>query len=130
MKTKSPPVPSIQPRFRIVCGRDIALGPGKVSLLRLVRDTRSISEAARRMEMSYMRAWSLIQTMNRCFSESVLTTTRGGRDRGGAVLTETGERLLALYEQLEADCLAATEATRKEIVLLLKDKSRRPSRRK
>ncbi len=125
MKTKTPRLPSVQPRFRIVMGRDIALGPGKVALLRLVRDTHSISEAARQMEMSYMRAWSLIQTMNRCFTEPVINTTRGGRERGGASLTGTGDRLLALYERLEAECLAASEATRLEIVALLKKPARR-----
>ena len=106
-------------------GKDIALGPGKVALLQLVRDTHSISEAARQMEMSYMRAWSLIQTMNRCFTEPVISTTRGGRERGGASLTNTGDRLLTLYERLEAECLAASEATRQEIVTLLKKPSRR-----
>jgi hypothetical protein len=33
----------------------IALGPGKVDLLRLVAETGSISEAARKLGMSYMR---------------------------------------------------------------------------
>jgi molybdate transport system regulatory protein len=120
MKTKSSPAVSVHPRFRVARGADIALGPGKVDLLRLVRDTHSISEAARQMEMSYMRAWSLIQTMNRCFVEPVISTTRGGRERGGASLTETGVRLLGLYEKLEAECLAATAGTQQEIISLLR----------
>ena len=41
-------------------GKKIAFGPGKAVLLKLVEETGSISEAAKRMEMSYMRAWSLI----------------------------------------------------------------------
>ena len=129
IKTKSSPAMSVQPRFRVVRGPDIALGPGKATLLRLVRDTHSIAEAARQMEMSYMRAWSLIQTMNRCFREPVVSTTRGGPARGGATLTETGARLLALYEQMEVECLAATEKTRSEIIALLHGPPIRRTRR-
>src|SRR5437773_1708030 len=56
----------LHPRLRITCGADIALGPGKVKLLELVAQTGSIAKAARRMQMSYMRAWTLIKTMERC----------------------------------------------------------------
>ena len=120
MKDKSAPVASVQLRLRVLAGKDIALGPGKVELLRRVQETHSISAAARQMKMSYMRAWTLIQTMNRCFQKPVILTTRGGQERGGAALTETGEQVLALYAQLETESLAATKTTRKTIISLLK----------
>lgn len=120
MKRKSAGEPTVQLRIRILAGPEIALGPGKVELLQLVQETHSITEAARQMEMSYMRAWSLIQTMNRCFKSPVVETQRGGNQRGGAVLTATGEKLVALYVRLEAECLAAGKSTKKEIVALLK----------
>jgi molybdate transport system regulatory protein len=99
---------------------NIALGPGKARLLRLVRETGSISEAARQMNMSYMRAWSLIRTMNNCFCSPVIATKRGGQERGGARLTATGERVLNLYEQLERRFLASTKSVRSGIAALLK----------
>jgi molybdate transport system regulatory protein len=99
--------PVFQPRIRVICGRDIALGPGKVELLEHVADTGSIVEAASRMEMSYMRAWMLIRTMNRCFKEPLVVTARGGKAGGGAQLTEAGHRVIALYRQIEANCLEA-----------------------
>jgi len=86
----------------------------------LVQETGSISEAARRMQMSYMRAWSLIRTMNTCFCEPVITTERGGEGRGGAQLTATGKRLLRLYEELESQCLARTKATSAALAAMLK----------
>ena len=91
-KIKSAHDALLRPRLRISSGKDIALGPGKAELLALVSETGSISEAAKRMEMSYMRAWSLIQTMNACFKEPVVEAVRGGHKRGGAELTETGRR--------------------------------------
>ena len=67
---------------------DIALGPGKVDLLTLIKKTGSIREAAERMHMSYMRAWTLIKTMNACFKEPLVEAVRGGKEGGGAEFLE------------------------------------------
>jgi molybdate transport system regulatory protein len=100
---------SLQPRFRVMRGKKIAFGPGKADLLRLVAETGSIGEAAKRMNMSYMRAWSLIQIMNDCFKEPIIATARGGHDRGGAKVTASGRRLLGLYQQIEKDSFLAVQ---------------------
>jgi molybdate transport system regulatory protein len=121
MKSKSARILSVQPRLRVGFGNNIALGPGKVELLRRVQETRSISAAARQMEMSYMRAWSLIQTMNRCFGEPVIITTRGGQSGGGAKLTKTGRQALALYQKMERDCLRASKGSWRKLQRLLRD---------
>src|SRR5271154_4832527 len=91
-------------------GRKIAFGPGKADLLELVAKTGSITESAKRMNMSYMRAWSLIQTINGCFKSPVLETARGGNKRGGAELTKTGRRALKLYRQMENDSFKAAQS--------------------
>lgn len=109
----------ILPRIRILVDDQIAVGPGKVHLLQLIDETSSISEAARRMKMSYMRAWSLIRTMNDCFPEPVVLARRGGQAGGSASLTQTGQRLLALYQRLETEFLATSKATRREMITLL-----------
>src|SRR4030095_2433990 len=115
---------ALSARFRIFHGEDIALGPGKVQLLRLLRDTGSIRRAAAQMQMSYMRAWTLIQTMNRCFTEPLAEPVRGGATRGGTKLTAAGKRVLRLYEQLELESLVATKKTRRQLVALLKQPRR------
>ena len=120
MKARTAPRQRIKPNFRIYLGEEVALGPGKAELLAQVGETGSISAAARRMEMSYNRAWSLIQTMNRCFREPVVLTSRGGRERGGASLTGTGKRLVTLYRRLEKEYLGASVTTRNELASLLK----------
>jgi molybdate transport system regulatory protein len=119
----------ILPRIRIVLGNQIAVGPGKAELLQLVRETSSISEAARRMGMSYMRAWSLVQTMNRSFREPVILARRGGQSRGGASLTSTGERLLILYQRMEREFLVATKVTRQQLAALTSETLKAHSRR-
>jgi len=121
MKRKSTParLPAVHPRFRIVCGKEIAFGPGKADLLELIAETGSIGKAASRMKMSYMRAWSLVQTMNRCFKKPLVAAIHGGEGGGGAELTETGRQILVLYRQLETKSSAATQATSKQILSLL-----------
>jgi molybdate transport system regulatory protein len=106
-KSRSTGQPELRPRFRITSGKEIAFGPGKAELLALVAETGSIGKAAGRMGMSYMRAWSLIQTMNVSFKQPVVKTVRGGRERGGAELTATGQRVRALYQEMEKAALKA-----------------------
>jgi molybdate transport system regulatory protein len=107
------------PRFRVLYRDEIALGPGKVDLLKAILETGSIRQAAANLEMSYMRAWLLIRTMNRCFKEPLVDAARGGSRRGGAQLTATGKAALALYEKLEQESLAATRDTQRELEVLL-----------
>jgi molybdate transport system regulatory protein len=107
--------------MRVLCGAEVALGPGKAGLLREIGKTSSIRKAARQMGMSYMRAWTLIQTMNACFREPVIITTRGGKHHGGAVLTDTGQMALELYRRLEAQSEIACAATWRKLNKLLKD---------
>ncbi|MGQ7791223.1 winged helix-turn-helix domain-containing protein [Faunimonas sp. B44] len=89
-------------RLRIVLEPDIALGPGKADILEAIGETGSIAAAGRRMGMSYKRAWLLVQTMNSCFREPLVQSARGGKERGGAVLTETGAAVLSSYRRMEA----------------------------
>ncbi len=86
--------------LRLVFGDDIAIGPGKADLLGLIRDTGSIAAAGRAMGMSYKRAWLLVATMNDCFVEPLVTTSRGGSAQGGAALTESGEAVLSAYRRI------------------------------
>ena len=107
-KNRSAGPPELRPRFRITNGSTIAFGPGKADLLERIAETGSIGAGAARLGMSYMRAWSLIQTMNASFKQPVIESARGGHEHGGAVLTTTGCRVLALYRQMEQAALNAT----------------------
>ena len=120
MKSKRSRAPRLRPRIRISYGENIALGPGKVDLLALVARTGSIREAAERMHMSYMRAWTLIKTMNACFKEPLVEAVRGGRQGGGARLTASGRTALALYQSMEKSSLSAMEADWRSLKQLLR----------
>jgi molybdate transport system regulatory protein len=112
--------PVLAPRFRVVCGEKIALGPGKVELLRALLKTRSLNQAAQQLDMSYMRAWTLVKTINKCFREPVVVAERGGKTGGGMIVTETGRRALALYEAIESKAIRSTTASWRELQKLLR----------
>ncbi|AOV17708.1 LysR family transcriptional regulator [Acidihalobacter aeolianus] len=96
-----------RPRIRILRGRDIAIGPGKADLLQAIDATGSISSAARQMDMSYRRAWLLVDTMNQCFVTPLVDTAVGGSGGGGARLTPLGLEVLQRYRAMETNAAAA-----------------------
>jgi molybdate transport system regulatory protein len=110
-------MPSVRivPRIRVVSGRNIALGPGKVELLEHIVRTGCLRKAAAAMEMSYMRAWTLVRTMNRCFKKPLVVTKRGGAKGGAAVVTDEGRAVLALYRRIEARSFQATHSAQDKL---------------
>jgi molybdate transport system regulatory protein len=54
------------------------------------------------MGMSYRRAWSLVEELNAVFGTALVHTAKGGKSFGGAQLTPTGKKVLALYRRMEA----------------------------
>lgn len=101
-------------RLRVVLAPGIAIGPGKADLLEAIRDTGSISAAGRRMKMSYKRAWTLVDSMNRWFAAPLVESEKGGPHGGGAKLTTHGAAVLAAYRRMEgaADAAIATDLAR------------------
>ena len=108
---KSPPSRTskrdLKPQIRVMFRKAIAMGPGKADLLRAIDETGSISAAARKMEMSYRRAWLLVDTMNQAFKSPVVVTLTGGKAGGGAAVTDFGKEVLQRYSAMEAKASAS-----------------------
>ena len=83
------------------------LGHGKISLLEAVQRSGSIAAAGREFGMSYRRAWLLVDDLNRMFRQPVVATRGGGRNGGGAALTEMGETVVTLYREAERKILGS-----------------------
>ena len=94
-------IPPLRLRARLYCGDEIAIGPGKADLLDAIVSMGSISAAGRALEMNFPRTWPLVDTMNGCWQEPVVTTPSGGSHGGGAALTPLGKTVLAQYRQLQ-----------------------------
>ncbi len=95
------------------------LGHGKIALLEAIRRTGSIAAAGREFGMAYRRAWLLTDELNRMFAGPLIETRGGGKNGGGARLTELGEEVVTLYRAAEAKAVmvASTEIARIEVVL-------------
>lgn len=77
------------------------IGPGKVRLLELVDETGSISAAGREMNMSYRRAWMLVNSLTEALGTEVVETRKGGSAGGGACLTDAGRKVIRHYRAAE-----------------------------
>ncbi|MBB3860740.1 molybdate transport system regulatory protein [Novosphingobium hassiacum] len=89
-------------KIQLYCGAEIAMGPGKADLLAAIAREGSISAAARTMDMSYRRAWLLVDTMNRCWAEPLVETAPGSAKGGGAKVTPFGDTILHHYRALQS----------------------------
>jgi molybdate transport system regulatory protein len=70
--------------IRIDLERGGRIGPGKIALLEAISKTGSITAAARSMNMSYRRAWLLVDEINKLLRERAVIAESGGAGGGGA----------------------------------------------
>lgn len=91
------------------------IGPGRVRLLELIGEHGSIARAAKAMDMSYKRAWYLLEAFGACFDAPLVVRQLGGKGGGSAQLTELGSEVIKRYRAMEQIGQAAIE---KELVAL------------
>jgi molybdate transport system regulatory protein len=115
-KSVAGPLPSLS--VRIDLDTEGRIGPGKIQLLENIHACGSISAAGRAMDMSYKRAWDLVDEINRICRQAAVERQTGGKNGGGAVLTPFGISLVARYRKIERD---AASAVRKELQALRMD---------
>ena len=96
--------------IRIDFGPGQRVGPGKITLLEQIAELGSISAGGRAMEMSYRRAWELIDELNAIFGQPVVESRSGGKKGGGATLTPLGLSLIMRYRAMERAAAAAAGA--------------------
>jgi molybdate transport system regulatory protein len=120
MSKSASPVPALS--IRIDLDPEGRIGPGKIQLLENIRETGSISAAGRAMDMSYKRAWDLVDELNRICGQAAVERQTGGKNGGGASLTPFGESLVERYREIEQ--VAAT-AARKQLLALKNDIGRK-----
>lgn len=118
-KTTAKPLPSLS--VRIDLDPDGRIGPGKIQLLESIHACGSISAAGRAMDMSYKRAWDLVDEINQICGQAAVKRQTGGKHGGGATLTPFGVSLIERYRRIER---AAADAARKDLVALRSDITR------
>lgn len=85
----------------IEAGGKPALTEHGADLLDQIEVCGSLSEAARRLHFSYRRAWMLLDAMNRRWPSPLVITATGGKQGGGAKLTDLGRHVLRVFRDLQ-----------------------------
>src|SRR5215471_9744901 len=104
--------------LRIYLDSEGQLGRGKIELLEKIAALGSISAAGRSMNMSYRRAWILVEEMHTIFGKPVTSCQIGGKHGGGATLTPFGWELIGRYRAIER---AAFDAARADLEALQRE---------
>jgi molybdate transport system regulatory protein len=91
---------AIKIRLRVSCGNEDAFGPGKAQLLESLLETNSLNQTASALKMSYVKALALVRAMNAHFRGPLVELSRGGREGGGAKVTQLGREVLADYHRM------------------------------
>jgi molybdate transport system regulatory protein len=106
--------------MRVTSGEAIAVGPGKVDLLEAIQRMHSITAAAKSMNMSYRRAWLLVDELNASLKKPAVSSANGGKDGGGSQLTDVGLALVDVYRRIEARAAKACADDIDRLIKLVK----------
>ncbi len=111
--------------MRVELGDHVRLGPGKIKLLELIGTYGSIAAAGRSMNMSYRRAWLLVDELNQIFRKPLVATHHGGSGGGKAELTAFGREVVRRYRAMEG---AAVRTAARHLLALARALAAAPSR--
>ena len=94
----------IKSRIWIESEDKVLLGEGRVHLLKAIQEMGSLSKAAKSLHISYKKAWQLLDSVNKSAKNPVTINSIGGKGGGGAELTEYGESLVLVFDEINKDC--------------------------
>lgn len=107
----------IKSRIWIEKQGNIFLGYGRIELLKKVDEEKSINAAAKELNMSYKKAWRLINDMNEASEKPIIIKNIGGKDGGGTILTPYGKSLITQFETLNKNCIDFLNSEFKKIII-------------
>jgi molybdate transport system regulatory protein len=93
----------IKAKFWIENKGEVVLGNGKTALLLAVDRFGSIQRAADEFGMSYRHAWGAIKKIEKRAGFKIVDTKLGGKEGGGAQLTQQGKAFVDRVDSLLSD---------------------------
>ncbi|WP_222845912.1 winged helix-turn-helix domain-containing protein [Flavilitoribacter nigricans] len=109
--------PHTEIRIRIYTEDEPFLGIGRIQLLENIIEHGSIAKGAAAMNMSYRKAWQLVEYMNAMAERPLVEKRLGGSKGGGAYVTETGQELIRKFHELRLSAEQFVAQKAKEIGL-------------
>ncbi len=108
----------IKSRIWIESNNKVLIGEGRVNLLRAIGETGSLSKAAKSLDLSYKKAWQLLDSVNKSAKKPVTINSIGGKGGGGAELTEYGKSLIMVFDDINKNCWEFLDQQLEKIRLL------------
>jgi molybdate transport system regulatory protein len=84
-------------------GQQMLGGAARIGLLAAIRETGSITGAAKAVGMSYKAAWDAVDAMNNLAGEPLVERATGGKGGGGTTLTLRALRLIDTWRAIERE---------------------------
>ena len=102
-KAPAPPAMAVDGALWLRHGGSALGGADRVALLEAIRDTGSMTRAAKAVGISYKTAWDRVQDMNNMSAQALVQRSAGGAGGGGTVLTPYALELIAAFRQVEEE---------------------------
>ncbi|TAN57346.1 MAG: LysR family transcriptional regulator [Magnetospirillum sp.] len=115
-------------------GNRSPVGRDRIALLEAVAEQGSITKAAQAVGLSYKAAWDALNAVNNLLPRPAVAAKTGGRNGGGAVVTEDGKALITAFHLIEdrlsrAAALFSDGSTPVDPILLLRSLGMKTSAR-
>lgn len=94
----------IKSKIWIETEEGIVVSEGRIQLLKKIDETGSLNKAAKAMNISYQKAWKMVDAANKASREPLIARHVGGNNGGGSVLTPYGKMLIASFEKINIAC--------------------------
>ena len=102
-------------KIKIEVHDNFNIGPGKITLMESIISCGSISSAAKKMGMSYRKAWNLVREINNASKKNIIITNTGGRGAGGTKISSDGISFIKAFRNIEKTVF--TEAKNQQIYI-------------
>jgi molybdate transport system regulatory protein len=94
----------IKSKIWIETDEGILISEGRIQLFKLIEATGSLSKASKEMNISYQKAWKLVDASNKASKLPLVETQVGGNKGGGTVVTPYGKSLIEFFEKINSAC--------------------------
>jgi molybdate transport repressor ModE-like protein len=94
---------TLVPDYKLWLERDgeYIFGPGAYAILKSVHEEGTITQGAKKLQMSYRYAWGVIKKIEKKLGITLVETFKGGTEGGGgARVTEDGLKLMKMYASI------------------------------
>ena len=106
----------IRPRIKVqLTGSEPFFGPGVRTLLEWIREEGSVRDACEKMGLSYSKGRKMLDRAEKELGYTIVERSPGGKNGGGARVSDEGLKLLEKYERFEQELTETAAEKYREI---------------